>query len=142
MFYVFFSFDFRLLSVDLLIFNFKFLSLLLVTLAFSLKSINPGCFILFVSVGLQCFPHAKSNGALIELLVVGMDHPVFVSHSDKQIASLKAIYGHFSNQLVEKLSEKGFTLLAHTILASGLFVQLRVKLLLKIDNVDLSCGLW
>ena len=74
---------FSILAQDLFIFGFQFMSLVLKTLTFSLKSIDPRLLLFFVSASLEGLSHSKSYRAFVQILIVCMDHLVFVSDSYK-----------------------------------------------------------
>ena len=89
----------------------------------------------------QSLSHTVGDGALVKSLV-GLDgHLNLVTNTHQQETTLSTVDRDLSDKLIEALGEKFFTEWANTGLSGLSFLNGGIKLILEIDNVDLSGGL-
>jgi len=89
--------------------------------------------------GHQGLAHTISNWALVQCLVRLDGHFDLISHSDQQEAPLSTVDRNLSDQLIEALGEKLLTEGADAGFAGLTVLNLSIKLLLQVENVD-GCG--
>ena len=69
-------------------------------------------------------------------------HLDLISDTDEEEASLSAVDSDLADELIEALSEQLFTEGANSSFSCLASLQGGIKIVLQIDNVNLSGGLW
>ena len=89
----------------------------------------------FVLFCLEGLPHSVGHWGLVECLVSLNCHFYFISHSDKQKASLCTVNCDLSNQFIKGLRVELLSDGANTSFTGLTFLQLFIELFLQNDNV-------
>ena len=118
------------------------LDVLVVFLARALQITDVRLHLALALLSHQCLAHAIGYRALIESLV-GLDgHLDLITHSHQQETTLSAVNGNLADELIEALREELFAERADACLASLRALKLLIEVILQVDHIDLSGGLW
>lgn len=88
---------------------------------------------------MQRFPHSKCYRTFVECLVSLDCHLNLVSNSNQQEASLSAVNGYLSYELVEGLGIEFFSDQTDTRFTSLSLLQLLIQLILQINDINAGC---
>ena len=114
----------------------KACNLILKVLARLPQLIYVRCHLVLLLFGHECLPHTVRYGRLIQTLVGGNRHLNFVAHSHEQEATLGAVHGDLTDELVEALRIQLLADGADTSFTGLPPLQLLIKSILQLDNID------
>ena len=92
-------------------------------------------------LGHEGLAHTVGNRTLVQCLVCLNGHLDLVSDAHEEEATLGAVDGDLSDELIEDLREELFTEWADASLASRLFLKSIIEILLQVDHIDLRSRL-
>ena len=98
--------------------------------------------LVFALLGHQGLTHAVGDRTFVQGLVGRDSHLDFVTDAHQQEASLSTVDDDLTNEFVKALREELFTMGADASLTSLASLNGSIKMVLKVDNVNLGGGLW